>query len=75
MESGAKEDSFDKLKGLQITSLDDDAEQEQEQETLDDKFDDIDEDDDEEDEEQESVTLGFVKRPKTRLSLLGDIFP
>ncbi|KAJ0111228.1 hypothetical protein Patl1_00942 [Pistacia atlantica] len=75
MESGAKGDSLEKLKGLQITSLDDDDDDEQEQDIVADEYDDVDEDDDEEDEEQEPVTLGFVEKPKNHWSLLRHLFP
>ncbi|XP_031288017.1 programmed cell death protein 2 [Pistacia vera] len=75
MESGAKGDSLEKLKGLQITSLDDNDDDEQEQDIVADEYDDVDEDDDEEDEEQEPVTLGFVEKPKNHWSLLRHLFP
>ncbi|XP_044491756.1 programmed cell death protein 2-like [Mangifera indica] len=73
MESGAKGDPLEKLKGLQINSLD--VDDEPEEEIVADEYDDVDEDDDEEDEEQEPVTLGFVEKPKNHWSLLRQLFP
>ena len=77
MENSVNGDSLEKLKGLQITSLDDDDE-EQEQDTMPEEFDDDDDYydyDDDEEEEQEPVTLGFLEKPKNRWSLLRHLFP
>lgn len=69
--NGAVE-SMEKLNSLRITSLDDDDipdDEELQQE-------DYDTDDDDEDEESdESVTLGFVEKPKNSWSLLRQLFP
>ena len=65
-------DSMEKLKGLQITSLDDDEEEEVEEYDMNEEEDDDDEDDD---EEEEFVTLGFVEKPKNPWSLLRQLFP
>ena len=62
---------MEKLKGLQITSLDDD-EEEVEEYNMNEEEDDDDEDDD---EEEEFVTLGFVEKPKNPWSLLRQLFP
>ncbi|KAM3707555.1 hypothetical protein ACJW31_02G033600 [Castanea mollissima] len=67
-------DSMEKLKGLQITSLDDDEEEEVEEYDMNEEEDDDDEDDDDE-EEEEFVTLGFVEKPKNPWSLLRQLFP
>ena len=65
-------DSMEKLKGLQITSLDDDDEEEVEDYDMNEEEDDDDED---EEEEEEFVTLGFVEKPKSPWSLLRQLFP
>ena len=64
---------MEKLKGLQITSLDDDDEEEVEEYDMNEEEDDDDEDDEE--EEEEFVTLGFVEKPKNPWSLLRQLFP
>ncbi|KAJ8749628.1 hypothetical protein K2173_026277 [Erythroxylum novogranatense] len=72
MESGARGESIEKLKGLKISSLDDEDDKiEEEQELI---IEDDDEDD-EEDEEQEPVVLGFLEKPKCHWSLLRQLFP
>lgn len=73
MECGANGDSIEKLRGLQITSLDDEDEEEREMVAY--EYDDDDEDDGEDEEEQEPVTLGFLEKPKNRWSLLRHLFP
>lgn len=75
MESSVTGDSIEKLKGLQITSLDDNVEEEKEI-VIEEEADDDDADDEEEEEEgEERVTLGFVEKPKNRWSLLRQLFP
>jgi pre-rRNA-processing protein TSR4 len=72
--SAVNRDTMEKQKGLQISALDDNDEEQnehQQEEYATDEFD----DDDEEEEEKEFVTLGFVEKPKTRWSLLRQLFP
>ncbi|GKU86904.1 hypothetical protein SLEP1_g1375 [Rubroshorea leprosula] len=68
--------SVEKLKGLQITPLEDEEEEEEQkaQEIAVDEDDDNDYDEDEEDEE-EPVILGFVEKPDHSWSLLRQQFP
>ncbi|KAJ4849106.1 hypothetical protein Tsubulata_027764, partial [Turnera subulata] len=76
MNSPVNGDSTEKLKGLQISPLDDeeeDIEEEGEEEQVvvgeDDDY------DDDEDEEEEEVTLGFLDKPAKPWSLLREAFP
>jgi pre-rRNA-processing protein TSR4 len=72
--SAVNGDTMEKQKGLQISALDDNDEEQnehQQEEYATDEFD----DDEEEEEEKEFVTLGFVEMPKTRWSLLRQLFP
>lgn len=69
MASIANGDSMEKLKGLQITSLDDDDNEEDQEEIVADEY------EDEDEEEREPVTLGFLEKPKNRWSLLRHLFP
>lgn len=67
---------MDLFKGLRITQLDDDDDNEEapmEQINVD-EFDDVD-DDEEDDEDCEPVTLGFVESPKFEWSNLRQLFP
>ena len=71
--SAVNGDTMEKQKGLRISALDDSDEEQnehQQEEYATDEF-----DDDEEEEEKEFVTLGFVEKPKTRWSLLRQLFP
>lgn len=68
LDSSKEINSIENLKGLHISSIDDDNEDvEDEQEML------IEEDDEE--DEQEPVTLGFLEKPKNSYSLLRHLFP
>jgi hypothetical protein len=60
--TSVKGDSTEKLKGIQIRSLDDDDEVEEEE-------------DDISEEENPYVTLGFLEKPKDRWCLLRQVFP
>lgn len=74
IEIEAKEDgnSFDNLKSLQISSLEEDDDDVDVEEDIDIKEDDG---DDDEEEELEPVTLGFVEKPNDPNSLLRHYFP
>ncbi|KAH0855714.1 hypothetical protein HID58_083975 [Brassica napus] len=64
----------DDFKGLRITQLDDDDEEQAPVEPINvDEFDD--DDDDDEDDEEEPVILGFVESPKFPWSSLRQLFP
>jgi hypothetical protein len=65
----AKGDSTEKLKGVQISSLDEDDEVEEVVEEEEE------EGDDSEEEEEEPVTLGFLEKTKNCWSLLRQVFP
>lgn len=65
----AKGDSTEKLKGVQISSLDEDDEVEEVVEEEEE------EGDDSEEEEEEPVTLGFLEKTKNSWSLLRQVFP
>ncbi|XP_057474564.1 uncharacterized protein LOC130762755 [Actinidia eriantha] len=67
-------DSLEKLRALQITSLEDEEDDEAQVNRGGDIMDDDDEEEEEE-EEQVPVTLGFVEKPKNRWSLLRQLFP
>ncbi|PSR94735.1 Programmed cell death protein [Actinidia chinensis var. chinensis] len=67
-------DSLEKLRALQITSLEDEQDDEAQVNGGGDVMDD-DDDDEEEEEEEVPVTLGFVEKPKNRWSLLRQLFP
>ncbi|XP_061961425.1 uncharacterized protein LOC133682166 [Populus nigra] len=62
--TSVKGDSTEKLKGIQIRSLDDDDEVEE-----------VVEEEEDDSEEEEPVTLGFLEKPKDRRSLLRQVFP
>lgn len=66
----AKGDSTEKLKGVQISSLDEDDEVEEVVEEEEEE-----EGDDSEEEEEEPVTLGFLEKTKNCWSLLRQVFP
>ncbi|GLU16805.1 hypothetical protein SLE2022_332190 [Rubroshorea leprosula] len=66
-------DSVEKLKGLQITALDDEEEEEEEEKAQ--EIDIYDEEEEDEEEEQEPVILGFVEKPEHSWSLLRQQFP
>ena len=66
----AKGDSTEKLKGVQISSLDEDDEVEEVVEEEEEEG-----DDSEEEEEEEPVTLGFLEKTKNCWSLLRQVFP
>lgn len=63
----AKGDSTEKLKGVQISSLDEDDEVEEVVEE--------EEEGDDSEEEEEPVTLGFLEKTKNCWSLLRQVFP
>ncbi|XP_059435324.1 uncharacterized protein LOC132168219 isoform X1 [Corylus avellana] len=71
--SAVNGDTMEKQKGIQISVLDDDDEEQNEQQQEEYATDEF--DDDDEEEEKEFVTLGFVEKPKTRWSLLRQLFP
>ena len=78
----AKGDSTEKLKGVQISSLDEDDEVEEvvEEEEEEEEGDDSEEEEEEEEgddseEEEEPVTLGFLEKTKNCWSLLRQVFP
>ncbi|KAI4301453.1 hypothetical protein L6164_034731 [Bauhinia variegata] len=67
-------DAIEKLKGVRISSLDDDDDQEPVNiDKEDEDYDDYDDYDD--DEEQEPATLGFVEKPKDESLLYRQCFP
>lgn len=73
MESSMQGDPIENLKGLRISSVDD---EEGDQDIAVDEGDYEDDDDEEEEEgEQEPVTLGFLEKPKNEWSLLRQLFP
>lgn len=66
MAGGLRVDALDNLRGLRITSLDDDDEEVVEEIAI---------DEDEDEEANDSVVLGFVEKPKNPRSLLRHLFP
>jgi hypothetical protein len=66
----AKGDSTEKLKGVQISSLDEDDEVEEVVEEEEEE-----EEGDDSEEEEEPVTLGFLEKTKNCWSLLRQVFP
>ncbi|XP_050237644.1 uncharacterized protein LOC126687220 [Mercurialis annua] len=58
------DDAIEKLKGIQITSLDDEDDDDNDYDS-----------EDEEEEQQEPVTLGFLEKPKHPWSLLRQLYP
>ncbi|KAM5586858.1 hypothetical protein ABKV19_005673 [Rosa sericea] len=75
MEVGLKGDGTEELKGLRITSLDDESDEEEQQQKEEIVVDDDEEEEEEDEEARDSVVLGFVKRPKKASSLLRHFFP
>lgn len=73
--SAVNGDTMEKQKGLQISVLDDDDDDEEQNEQQREEYATDEFDDDDEEEEKEFVTLGFVEKPKTRWSLLRQLFP
>lgn len=63
----------DDFKGLRITQLDDDDEEQAPVEPI--NVDEFDDEDDDEDDEEEPVILGFVESPKFPWSSLRQLFP
>lgn len=63
-------DDDHKLKGLQITSLDDNDDEVADSDNEDEDYDDYDDE-----EEEDPVTLGFVEKPKNKWSLYRQYFP
>ncbi|KAF9688128.1 hypothetical protein SADUNF_Sadunf02G0165000 [Salix dunnii] len=68
-------DSTEKLKGVHISSLDEDDEVEEVVEEEDEEGDDSEEEGDDSEEEGEPVTLGFLEKTKNHWSLSRQVFP
>lgn len=70
MDLGEGDDSAEMLKGLRVTSIDNEIDDDNAENLMED-----DDEYDEEDEEQEPVILGFLEKPKDDWSLLRQLFP
>lgn len=64
-----KGDAMEELRNFHISSLEDEGDEQDEE------VDGVDSDDDDDDDEHESVTLGFVEKPKNPKFLLRHFFP